>query len=526
MTKCNYAKQKIQYLGVTVENTKISVTKERKEHLTNMPIPTNAKQLSSLLGICSYLSPHIDSFQITASILAPLISIHAKFELQPIHIKAIKCLYKDIDNASDLWLLNPCLPVQICTDSSMWGYSALLFQEHNNIRYPLKYHSQRFPETQVRGLHSSTKEVMAVLLTLLKHEEYLAQKIPCIVLCDLKLLTHVLLYGRCKNNSHIQRMALNLSSLNVNFKICWRSNQTPEINCCDYGSRMPYTHLKAYYSKYSTAYQSLDEALKEEYELPVSWTNPDTVITYEEFHKYMDSLYQKIAIERTQRKEQNAKVNAPPPEAIFKKDLEPQHGLPEDLEDTMSHHEKRNFGHGRLQSTYGTPAFSYMHDEVNCITTIVQNTMQRVEKDRKLLTKQSDTADTTHMHSITEEDQNYTNLNQISTETIRKEQRKSYGMIIDQLTSEDPKNIPKAIKKRYCMINDLLGYKTSGSPKPKIMLNFKLALNVLALLHVLTHAAPHNLIKSFNINYHCDNKGMIAELIASNCRPCMLSRVP
>jgi hypothetical protein len=118
----------------------------------------------------------------------------------------------------------------------------------------------------------------------------------------------------------------------------------------------------------------------------------------------------------------------------------------------------------------------------------------------------------------------------ISPLTIRKEQENSFKNIFDALLATLPNQAPKAILDKYVLLNQsLLAYwplKHRAHSKPKILLDTKLALNILAIIHLRNHLSVKKMIALFKRTYYVKDVSSLALTIRSNCRICLVSRKP
>jgi len=69
LQKCQFTQKWIKILEHTIENGKISVTKEQIVHILDGKIPMNRKQQQSFIGLLNYGAPH---FPHTSTVAAPL----------------------------------------------------------------------------------------------------------------------------------------------------------------------------------------------------------------------------------------------------------------------------------------------------------------------------------------------------------------------------------------------------------------------------------------------------------------------
>src|SRR5207249_714771 len=98
-SKLQLFRHKITYLGVEITQDRVKILQSRKKYIANLPFPSTKQQLSTLLGIASFVQSHIDSYQILAAMLTPLIGLKVPFILTEQHKKCIRIILYEIENA-------------------------------------------------------------------------------------------------------------------------------------------------------------------------------------------------------------------------------------------------------------------------------------------------------------------------------------------------------------------------------------------------------------------------------------------
>ena len=69
LTKCQFAKSELEYLGNVVDKDEIEVKPQNIETVTTWARPNNVSLLNSLLGLSNYFSPFIQGY---STLVAPL----------------------------------------------------------------------------------------------------------------------------------------------------------------------------------------------------------------------------------------------------------------------------------------------------------------------------------------------------------------------------------------------------------------------------------------------------------------------
>jgi transposase InsO family protein len=116
---------------------------------------------------------------------------------------------------------------------------------------------------------------------------------------------------------------------------------------------------------------------------------------------------------------------------------------------------------------------------------------------------------------------------QISPQTIREEQHKSFSEILDKLKLVPEISTNRKNKKSFVLIDGiLLGLKDNETKQVKIYCNEKLTLNIMAAIHLLGHMSWNRILEEFSTFYDGKNKTYFAKLIPASCRTCLLRVLP
>jgi hypothetical protein len=126
-------------------------------------------------------------------------------------------------------------------------------------------------------------------------------------------------------------------------------------------------------------------------------------------------------------------------------------------------------------------------------------------------------------------------FNKITAEMIREDQLKSFPEIFEHFTVKPRDNgdkVSKATHDKYVLINNyVLAYypkkfRRDATIKPKILLSETMTLNVMALMHCVSHTSLNQLLSQFSKQYYIKNKTYYGHVITSCCRVCARTKVP
>ncbi|TLY45891.1 MAG: DDE-type integrase/transposase/recombinase, partial [Gammaproteobacteria bacterium] len=163
----------------------------RVEKVLSFPRPTNKKQVSQFVGMCSYFSKNIKDY---AKLAAPLNSLRRKRvtfnwtdECEQNFISLKNCLA----NPPLLSLASYTRPFKLCCDASSVALGSCLMQEdENGVLKPVSYYSKKFTE-QEKHLSIYEKECLSVVYSIEKFHKFL-EVMPFELVTDNQALSWIL----------------------------------------------------------------------------------------------------------------------------------------------------------------------------------------------------------------------------------------------------------------------------------------------------------------------------------------------
>ena len=152
-TKCHFFQRQFKYLGHVVNTEGILPDPDKVRAIKEMPIPRNATELRSFLGICNYYRKFVPDFAATTATLFKLAghstSPHAspQFNAQPFvlrepDLKIIQHLKDSLTRSPILHHPNFDLPFVVQTDASLVGLGAILSQRIDGQERVVEYQSR------------------------------------------------------------------------------------------------------------------------------------------------------------------------------------------------------------------------------------------------------------------------------------------------------------------------------------------------------------------------------------------------
>ena len=213
-TKCEFNKTKVEYLGMVIEEGKISMDPGKLKGIQDWPTPTTVKQIRGFLGFGNFYRRFIWRFSELAKPLNDLLKKDQKFEWTDDCQRAFDELKKRFTEEPVLMMPDQTKPFQIETDASKYATGGVLTQlDSNGDRHPISFISKTLSPAK-RNYEIYDRELLAIIRALEEWRHYI-QGSPhtTIVLSDHKNLTY---YREAKKlNRRQARWSLYLSEFDV-----------------------------------------------------------------------------------------------------------------------------------------------------------------------------------------------------------------------------------------------------------------------------------------------------------------------
>jgi hypothetical protein len=260
--KCEIAKQTIEYLGHLISSTSIKPLPDKIKSILSLPEPRTLAQANRFIGSLSWYRKFIPGF---SSIAAP---IHAITNLSKSHRYKFKWGLEQSQSFADLKRLitstplflnfpDDSYPVLLSTDASKVGVGGILYQEINNEKRVLYYHSELLSSTQKR-YHPIELEALAIFKCINRMKYFLLGR-NIIIYTDNCPLCHMM--NKKISNKRVDKISILLQEFNIQQII----HVQGKYNCLpDYLSRNPISND--------------DELLDYDYGLGFSQAKPDSPI--------------------------------------------------------------------------------------------------------------------------------------------------------------------------------------------------------------------------------------------------------
>jgi len=132
--KCQFLKEKIEFLGYVISDNKIDLSPRHTEAVQNFKRPKNVHEVQRFLG-ASYFRRFIKNFASKASPLYNLLRKDVKFNFNEHCKESFERLKNELVKEPVLALYSPSTETELHTDASNLGLGAILLQKQvNNTR--------------------------------------------------------------------------------------------------------------------------------------------------------------------------------------------------------------------------------------------------------------------------------------------------------------------------------------------------------------------------------------------------------
>ena len=170
LSKCEFFKDQVEFLGHTVSKDGIKVQENKIKAINNWPTPQNVEQLRSFLGLANYYLKFIKDFSTIAAPLTQLLHKDKPFIWDNDTNDAFNKLKKSLSSAPVLVCPDPEKEFHLACDASDFAMGAVLSQLHGEDLKPVAFMSRKFNKAELNyPVHD--KELLAII-TALKHWKY------------------------------------------------------------------------------------------------------------------------------------------------------------------------------------------------------------------------------------------------------------------------------------------------------------------------------------------------------------------
>ena len=130
--KCEFNKEKVEYLGLVIKEGKVSTNPVKLKGFTDWPIPKSVKDIRSFLGFGNFYQKFIPKFSTLATPLNNLLKKDTVFEWTEKTQQAFEELKQQLTSALVLMMSDQTKTFQVECDASKYASGAVLTQLDNN----------------------------------------------------------------------------------------------------------------------------------------------------------------------------------------------------------------------------------------------------------------------------------------------------------------------------------------------------------------------------------------------------------
>ena len=182
LSKCNFFKNKIDYLGHTISGEGVRISESHIIQIKNYVEPTNLKELRSYLGLISYFRKFLPRLSDVVKPLQQLIKNDVPFVWGKAQQLAFNQSKEILTKTITLKFPKYTQPFYLSVDASSHALGAVLLQEHENFLCPVSFASKTLNETERR--YSTTKREALAVVWGLKKFRYLILGYDVTILTD------------------------------------------------------------------------------------------------------------------------------------------------------------------------------------------------------------------------------------------------------------------------------------------------------------------------------------------------------
>lgn len=213
-SKCIFGVKSVKFLGHIISAKGFEIDPIRIQDVINFPIPRNASEVRSFLGLCGYNRKFIKGFADICKPLTPLTGTKNKFTWTTETQRAFETLRGALTKTPVLVHFNPDATHELRTDASAYAIGAVLFQKHEdpNQTGPVLFYSKTMNSSQ-RKYSATERELLAAFSAITDLRHYLLGKKFTLV-TDHKALS--LLHNHKDPHYRLARWVAQLQSFDFN----------------------------------------------------------------------------------------------------------------------------------------------------------------------------------------------------------------------------------------------------------------------------------------------------------------------
>ena len=213
--KCEFLKEKVDYLGFEVGRDGIRTSPEKVRAILDWPRPQSVHDIRSFLGLASYYRKFMKGFSQLAKPLTDLTREKVKWSWEDSQEASFKALKVAIATAPILRLPDFERQFVITTDASDVAIGAILEQDFGSGLQPIAYSSRKLNSTEIR-YSAYERELLGIVWAIGQWKHYFQGRHPIIIQTDHAPLRH--LPNQTSVNSRVWRWLAVLQGYDVDIR--------------------------------------------------------------------------------------------------------------------------------------------------------------------------------------------------------------------------------------------------------------------------------------------------------------------
>ncbi|GFX82051.1 retrovirus-related Pol polyprotein from transposon 17.6 [Trichonephila clavipes] len=165
--KCHFACDRVKYLGFWITKDGIEADQEKISAIQKIPVPTNGKEVQSLLQTCSWFRRCVSNFSDKARPLSSLTKKKVQWHWGPEQQESFETLKMRLMTSTILKQADGSKPFTIHTDASSYALGAVLLQGSGPDEHVIVYASRLMIPAE-RNYSTTEREALAVVWALEK----------------------------------------------------------------------------------------------------------------------------------------------------------------------------------------------------------------------------------------------------------------------------------------------------------------------------------------------------------------------
>ena len=184
LSKCDFLKRQISYLGHKISDRGIEVTNDKVSAIINFPVPKTTKHIKSFLGLAGFYRAFVRNFSTIAAPLTSLLKKDIPFSWKNEQQQAFDALKNALTSPPVLAFPNYDEEFFLVTDASDIGIGGCLMQKDERNKFqPIGYYSRKLRNSAETNLSVCDREALAIV-ECLKHFKYIIFGYSVTVLTD------------------------------------------------------------------------------------------------------------------------------------------------------------------------------------------------------------------------------------------------------------------------------------------------------------------------------------------------------